>query len=134
MLLGAREIPGEASYAGVGPRAFPVLIGTGLLLAGAAFAVTVLRGATVPAAALPADRRAAAWVAAGLALAIVLVRPAGFAVAAALVFALTARGFGSRRPVVDGLLGLALGVAIDLAFARGLGVSLPRGPLGWLVP
>ena len=61
-----------------------------------------------------------------------MIQPLGFAPTAAAVFATTARGFGSRRVVADILLGLALGAVVYVVFARGLGVSLPGGPLDWL--
>jgi len=127
---GARWIAGEAAYAGVGPRAFPVLIGVLLALAGLAFGARVLRGERFPEAGTPPDRRAVAWIVAGLALAVAIFEPLGFLPAATLAFASTARAFGSRRPLRDAALGAALGAAILAVFARGLGVSLPAGPLG----
>jgi putative tricarboxylic transport membrane protein len=50
-------------------------------------------------------------------------------VAAALVFALGARGFGSGAWLRNLGLGLALSVVTWWLFARGLGVSLPGGLL-----
>ena len=66
----------------------------------------------------------------GLVLATLTVERVGFPVAAAVLFALTARAFGSRRLPRDVAAGLALGVVVWLIFSRGLGVSLPGGPLG----
>jgi putative tricarboxylic transport membrane protein len=129
---GGLQVPGEAVYEGVGPRVVPAIVGVALALAGLAFGVSVLRGARFPAAAPPADRGALAWILGSLAAAVVLVQPLGFAPTAGLVFAATARAFGSRRIAADVALGLALGAAVYLVFARGLGVSLPGGPLDWL--
>lgn len=136
ILGGALAIRGEAPYAGVGPRAFPVLIGAGLAGLGLLLGVGVLRGTTVQAeggedvdADQAADWRAIAWVLAGLGAAVLLLERAGFPVVAALAFAGTARGFGSRRPGRDLAVGLLLGVATWLLFARALGVSLPGGVL-----
>ena len=128
VLVGTRWIEGQADYAGVGARAFPALIGGALALSGMAFGLGVWRGREPLPEAEPSNRVAFAWIAGALALAVVLVQPLGFAIAAALVFAMTARGFGSRRAVRDAVVGLALGVAIHAIFARGLGVSLPGGP------
>ncbi|OGK88610.1 MAG: hypothetical protein A2X52_07730 [Candidatus Rokubacteria bacterium GWC2_70_16] len=135
-LLGASGIRGEAAYAGVGPRAFPIAIGGGLALLGAALAVAVLRGMEFRPEAgedvdpeAPVDHRAAGGIVAGLALAAVLVEPLGFPLVAALLFVLTARGFGSRRLARDAAIGLVLSAAAFIVFARGLGVSLPGGPL-----
>jgi putative tricarboxylic transport membrane protein len=134
-LLGAFRIPGEAQYAGVGPRAFPMAVGGALVVLGATLGVALWRGMVIAPeagedvdASRRADLRPVAWIVAGLALSVVLLERAGFPLTAALVFTLTARGFGSRRLVRDALVGLALAVATFLVFARGLGVSLPGGP------
>ena len=44
-LLGAQTISGEAVYAGVGPRAFPTVIGAALVVLGVACVIAVRRGA-----------------------------------------------------------------------------------------
>ena len=131
-VAGAFAIPGEAAYAGVGPRAVPILVGAALTLAGLGFAVSVVRGAEFPATESPPDRRALAWLIGGLVAAGLLIQPIGFALTAAVVFTATARAFSSRRLPMDTLVGLVLGAIVYVAFARGLGVSLPAGPLEWL--
>jgi putative tricarboxylic transport membrane protein len=127
-LAGAFWIAGDAQYAGVGPRVFPLLIGGALVILGAALAVAVRRRSET-ADSEPVRRGALGAIVAGLVLAIVTMQPLGFPVAAAVVFTLTARGFGSRRTVRDVLMGAVLGALIYVAFSRGLGVSLPGGPL-----
>jgi putative tricarboxylic transport membrane protein len=79
---------------------------------------------------MEADLRPLAWIGAGLVLSVVLLERAGFPVTGALLFTLTARAFGSRRLVRDALIGLLVATATYVVFARGLGVSLPGGPLG----
>jgi putative tricarboxylic transport membrane protein len=135
-LLGARTIEGEAGQAGVGPRAFPTLIGAGLVVLGAAFVNAVRRGRMeLPGAAeQPAARGVLPWLLAGLAGGIVLIEPLGFPVAAAWLFVLGARGFGSPRWVRNAVLGVLLGVLVYLVFARALGVSLPGGPMDRVWP
>ena len=134
-LVGAVRIAGEAQYAGVGPRAFPALIGAALVVLGGGLAVAVLRGMVIAPEAgedvdadRAADLRPLGWILAGLVLAVAVLERAGFPLTAAIVFTLTARGFGSRRPGRDALVGLGLAVLTYLVFARGLGVSLPGGP------
>lgn len=134
---GAFAIPGEAAYAGVGPRAFPLMIGGALAILGVIFAASVGRGREIRAeggedvdGSLPADWTAIGWVLGGLVLAVLLIERAGFLLSAGLLFVLTARGFGSTRVLRDATVGLALAVLIFLLFARALGVSLPGGPLG----
>jgi putative tricarboxylic transport membrane protein len=137
LFLGAFSIAGEAQYAGVGPRAFPLVVGAALAVLGVALAIGI---ATGRAQLTPeggedvdetraADLSAMAWIVAGLVVAVFALERVGFALSAALVFTLTARAFGSRRLARDAAIGLALGVATYYLFARGLGVSLPAGPL-----
>jgi putative tricarboxylic transport membrane protein len=125
-VAGAFSIAGDAQYAGVGPRVFPYLIGGGLVILGAALGVTARRRARAEGE--PVRRAALGWIVAGLVLAIAIMQPLGFPIAATAVFAFTARGFGSRRPGRDVVAGAALGVLIYVVFSRGLGVSLPGGP------
>ena len=136
-LLGAQRVAGEAQYAGVGPRAFPVLVGAALVCLGLALCVGIVRGMEFKAeggedvdTTLAADLGVVTWIAGGLALGILLLSFVGFPLVAALLFAWTARGFGSRTLLRDALLGLLLGLLIFFLFARALGVSLPGGPLG----
>lgn len=128
LVLAARSIESESLYAGVGPRAFPLVVGTLLAVAGGAYLTAAWRG-TVAAPEPPRQRAPLAWIAGGLAAAVVLLPSLGFALTAAVLFLATARGFGSRRWARDALLGLALGASVHIVFARGLGVSLPGLPL-----
>jgi putative tricarboxylic transport membrane protein len=134
-LHGAWSLPQAATYAIVGPGFFPAVIGAGLLLLGVLVLVAVARGERFePQEAEDADAsrspsRAAFWLTvAGGAVPVVVIRPLGFPIAAALAFALTARAFGSRRLLVDLGVGLLLGVACWLLFSRLLGLSLPGFP------
>lgn len=77
-----------------------------------------------------ANLRALATIAVALVLEVVLIRPAGFVISAAILFVLVAHAFGSRRIVRDVLVGAALSALIFLLFSRGLGVVLPPGPFG----
>jgi putative tricarboxylic transport membrane protein len=126
-LLGARTVASEAGQAGVGPRAFPTLIGAGLVVLGLAFVIAVRRGMEFSAAAGPAERGVLPWILAGLVGGILAIEPLGFPVAAAWLFVMGARGFGSRRWARNAVVGVALGLVVYLVFARALGVSLPGG-------
>ena len=48
-----------------------------------------------------------------------------------MLFGCVARGFGSRRWLRDGAIGLLLGLGVFLFFVRFLNVNLPAG---WLRP
>jgi putative tricarboxylic transport membrane protein len=135
-LHGALSLPQAATYAVVGPGLFPALIGAGLILLGGLLLAAVARGERFePQEVEDADptrppSRRALWTAAAAGVApILVIRPLGFPVAAALAFALTARAFGSRRVALDLAVGLLLGVACWLLFSRLLGLSLPGFPL-----
>jgi putative tricarboxylic transport membrane protein len=134
-IYGALSLPHAVTYAAVGPGLFPAAIGAGLVVLGALLLVAVARGErfepqeTEDADAARRPSPAAFWttVAAGV-VPLLVIRPLGFPVAAALTFALTARAFGSRRVALDLGLGLGLGIACWLLFSRLLGLSLPGLP------
>jgi putative tricarboxylic transport membrane protein len=134
-LHGALSLPQAATYAAVGPGVFPAGIGAGLVLLGVLLLVAVARGErfkpqeTEGADVTRLPSRAAFWttLAAGIAP-VLVIRPLGFPVAAAVTFALTARAFGSRRLLLDLGVGLLLGAGCWLLFSRLLGLSLPGFP------
>jgi putative tricarboxylic transport membrane protein len=67
----------------------------------------------------------AAWVTGGLIGVAALINVLGFVLAAGLLFACSARGFGSRHPLRDLAIGIALTLPIYWLFNAGLGVALP---------
>ena len=121
------------SYAQVGPRLFPYLIGAGLTLCGAVLAWHALAGGWRD---VPLDQEghdapdwpAFAIVSVGIVLHMVVIGWAGFIIASALLFVLIARGYGSRRPARDALIAVLLAVAVFFTFTLGLGLNLPAGP------
>ncbi|MCK8784115.1 tripartite tricarboxylate transporter TctB family protein [Roseomonas sp. NAR14] len=134
----AAAIPPSPVYAQLGPKAVPYLVAAGLLLLGCGLTASALRGgwsAALPEVreAPPPNRRAFAWLLAGLAVNLLLIDRLGFVVAATGQFVLVARAFGSRRPLRDLAIGLAVTLAAYLGFDRVLGVSIGAGILeGWL--
>lgn len=123
------RISGGPGYARVGPKAFPRLVAIGLLLVGGGLVLAAFRDPSPKA--LPAmDWRALLFAMAGMLGAVLLFEPGGFAVASAVLVALTARAFGSRRPLLDAAVGFGLGLACLVVFSLGLGVTLPWGPFG----
>lgn len=119
------------SYARVGPRLFPAIIATGLLLVGGGLiAEAILSPAH---AALPSlDPVALLWISGGFVALILLMHRAGFVIAATVLFASTARGLGSGRPMRDIAIGLALALVCQFGFSYGLGIRLPWGALSFL--
>lgn len=85
----------------------------------------------MPAAARPGDDSPAArllTLVAALLLHMAVIGSIGFVAAGTLLLVLVARGFGSRRPARDALVGLALTVPLWLVFTRLLGLALPLFP------
>ncbi|MDP3548103.1 MAG: tripartite tricarboxylate transporter TctB family protein [Phreatobacter sp.] len=109
----------------LGPQMMPFLVGALLLLFGGMTVFAGLRGGFPPRE--EADWTAVAWIAGGLTVMILLIKTAGFVPACALLFAATARAFGSRRAHVDLVIGAAMGLAVYLFFVRLLGLTLPSG-------
>ncbi|RKN06005.1 tripartite tricarboxylate transporter TctB family protein [Streptomyces radicis] len=60
---------------------------------------------------------------------IALLEPLGWLLAGALLFWGVARALGSRRPVFDTFLSIAISSIVQLAFSAGLGLNLPPGVL-----
>ena len=124
-------------YAQVGPGVFPLIVGAALLLAGLGLLLQSLRAqwrvAWVerdPSAGVSsAPLRNAMLVAAALILDVMLFEPLGFIAASAMLFACVSAAFGSRRFVLDALLGIAFAAAIYFIFVHGLGLHLPAGDL-----
>jgi putative tricarboxylic transport membrane protein len=134
MLWETWTIPVQVTYARVGPRVFPVLVASGLILNALWVAFEAWR-APEPASAgePPVYWPALGWVSAGLLLEAALLERIGFPLSAALLFVLTARGFASTSLVRDAAIGLALALLAWLGFTYGLGLTLPAGPLDALV-
>ena len=134
MLWETFSIPVAISYARVGPRAFPVLVSSALLLNALWLAWEAWR-APEPASAEepPIYWPALAWISAGLLLEAALLERIGFPLSAALLFMLTARAFGSTAILRDAGIGLALALIAWFGFTQGLGLTLPGGPFDALI-
>lgn len=135
----ALALPDAGGYSRIGPNVMPVAVSAGLVVLGAVLLAECFTGgwrnrtpddpaargehAFVPA--------AFGWVSAGLFAQMALIHTAGFVLAAAVLFACVARGFGSARWLRDAAIGLVFGLAVYLFFVRFLNVGLPAG---WLHP
>lgn len=122
-----------ASTAAVGPKMFPFIVAGGLILIG----LLVLREAAfghVPhEGGLEIWWPAVAIISVGLIAEMLLIEKAGWIVAAAVLFVLVARAFGSRRLVTDAVIGLALSSLTFVVFNYGLDLGLPAGAIGDLL-
>lgn len=132
-------LPDAAGYGGVGPGAFVMLVGAVLILLGLTLMIQIARGASFePQEAESAEADAApsykafAFAAAGAAIPLLTMQALGFPLTAMLSFVLVTHAFGSRRVVLDAVIGLVLGVICWAGFSW-LGVTLGGAlPLaGW---
>lgn len=137
ILVDSGSIAGAEVYGGVGPRAFPYVVGSGLVACAAALLWHALAGgwrnlpedASVHA---QPDWPAFAIISAGIVAQMVLSARTGFVVAGVVLFTLVARGFGSRRLLRDLVVAVIVVVLAYLTFTRLLGLSLPAGILPFL--
>jgi putative tricarboxylic transport membrane protein len=110
----AAHIGGAAQYARIGPQTIPYAIAIGLAGLGLWTIVEALRGEFPERE--PQEARPVLWIVGGL-------------LATGLMFGLVARGFGERRLWLSIPAGIVFAAIVWLAFARGLALTLPSGPL-----
>jgi putative tricarboxylic transport membrane protein len=122
---------------GVGPAAAMRIVAAFLALLGVAHLVTAVRhrhSASDRQRGDPTNRAALGWVLGALAgLMLTLQFGGGFIVAAAWLFALTARGFGEPLGLRSIGIGVALSTTVYLFFTKALSLGLPAGPLERLI-
>ncbi|WP_159999162.1 tripartite tricarboxylate transporter TctB family protein [Roseomonas sp. 18066] len=130
----AYAIPVTPLYAQVGPKFMPTLVGGLVVVVGAGLTLKALRGGWSHELEEMQDAPATNWRAlgllgAGLVVNLVLIDTLGFVFAATAQFVLVAAAFGSRRPLRDLGIGLAVTLGAYLAFDKLLGVNIGAGIL-----
>ncbi len=134
VLWGSFYLPTGGGYAQVGPGVVPRGVGIIVLLLGALLLRESLtggfRGVDEEAELhLPMDWVAFAWVSGGIIAYGVLIEYLGFIFSSTILFVMVARGFGSRRWLMNAVTGLVLAVLVYAIFNYGLGLTLPAGIL-----
>jgi putative tricarboxylic transport membrane protein len=131
-LYGAAGLPQGARYAAVGPGLSVTVSGLGLVILGVILIVQIVRGERFDpqdeedaAANAPMDRAAFLTALAAAGLPILTMRTLGVPATATLCFALVARAFGSRRTLLDLVIGGILASVAWFLFTR-LGLQLGR--------
>jgi putative tricarboxylic transport membrane protein len=132
ILAGTLSIPVAPAYSQVGPRVFPFVVAAGMIVLGILYPLESWKGAQTPA----EDHAVNLWpvvlISGGIIVDALLMPSLGFILSSTILFVLVAVGFGSRRYVRDGLVGLALSAVAYVTFMYGLGLRLPAGPFaGW---
>ena len=116
----------------VGPTVFPYIIAGALILLSISTGVSAVRRGFpersddnyVP----------ILWIVSGLVAQLLLLSTIGFSIATGILFAFTAKGFG-RGPLWKTIpIGTVFAFLVWFAFAKGLQLSLPAGPLERLIP
>ena len=127
------RIPVSPMYAQVGPTLVAYVASALLIGLGIALLVKSWRGEWTSApeeTEVRLDSRALGWLLLGLVLNIGLIGPLGFIPASVLLFACTARAFGSTRPARDALIGFVFSATAYFGFAQLLGINIGAGFLG----
>lgn len=136
----AIRVPGAGTQ--VGPRVFPFLVGTILIVSAAMVVVDVFRGKLADLeegedidSAAKTDWITLAKITAFVVAHIALIEVIGWPFAAAVLFGGVAWSLGAKRWWMALVIGLVLGLIIFILFGGLLGLSLPSGPLlTWLNP
>ena len=117
----------------LGPKAFPVLLGILLALAGVLLLIESrsLRAGPAPAAAGPTAARphAVAGVAIATGAFFALLEPLGYLIAFTLYLYLVMLWLHGRRPALCLVISVLFAIGSYALFAKGLGVTLPKGLL-----
>lgn len=131
MLWDASLLKQDGGYGGVGPADVPRLIAIGLLVLSAATVYAGIRG-NVPRA--PRQEPAPVlWMLGGLVAQLVLLHPAGFAIASGLLFGFTARAMGKKPLWLTCGVGFLMALVVYGIFDRLLKLDLPAGPIERLI-
>jgi putative tricarboxylic transport membrane protein len=143
---GAKDIPSDAGYAGVGPNFLPWVISAALGLCGVMLIREVLTGGyrqmEEPSGAARGDWRALAWVSAGVLLNASLITTIGFILSCSLCFVLAVRGLRAsegkpignlQQTVKDAITGMLIAAPVYWLFTKLLAVNLPGiTATGWI--
>ncbi|WP_062350803.1 tripartite tricarboxylate transporter TctB family protein [Herbidospora yilanensis] len=140
VIVGTADVTAAASTLGLGPRFFPVIVGSAMIATGVFYVADVLRGGqgdpeesedVDPSA--TSDKRSVALISVIFLAFAVSVDLLGWIIAGALLFFGVSWVLGAENRLRAGALAIVLAVASYLAFVKGLGVTLPGGPLEGLI-
>jgi len=137
ILVDTQDIRVPKAFSSVGPRVVPTIVGWGLVVIGAWYAIEVFFGRTTAPTGdsedadptLPADWGVLGMLAVVLVAYAALIRPAGFVLASTVLFAGAAFAMGSRMVLRDIAFGIVIAAAAYYAFTEWLGIRLPEGIL-----
>ncbi len=136
VVAGTLDVSAAASQLGLGPRFFPMLVGGAMVLIGICYVADVLRGGRADPeesedvdADAPTDWRSVGLVS-GIFLAFAaLLNVLGWIIGASLLFFGLSVALGAAHKGRAALIAVVVGVVTYALFVKGLGVTLPGGPL-----
>lgn len=128
------QIP-HSAYAAVGPRVFPWVAAAMLVAMGVVLAISALRGGWKDEAPEfgEVDWTGGLWLIGGLVANVALIDHVGFILASTILFACTARGFGSTQIARDAVIGFLLAFLAYAGFDRVLGYKIGVGLIERLI-
>lgn len=128
------EIP-QSAYAAVGPRAFAWAASFMLVVMGGFLTVDAMRGGWSHATDDfgEVDLPGGLWMIGGLIANVALIDVIGFILASTVLFAMTARSFGSRQLPRDAIIGFLLAFVAYIGFDRVLGYKIGTGLIEGLI-
>ncbi|MEV0164940.1 tripartite tricarboxylate transporter TctB family protein [Nonomuraea fuscirosea] len=136
VVVGTLDVSAAASQLGIGPRFFPMLVGGAMVLIGLFYVADVLRGGHGdPEESEDVDTDAPTdWRGVGLVSGIFLAFAAllnvlGWIIGASLLFFALSLALGAEHKSRAAVVAVVMGVTTYLLFVKGLGVTLPGGPL-----
>jgi putative tricarboxylic transport membrane protein len=132
----SRITSGLTEIGPVGPRAVPIVVGSGLVALAVALAINVLRGGHGEQEAgedvdlsHASDWRTLALLAGAFVANILLIDVLGWVISGAILFWGSAFALGSRHYVRDAVIAVVLSLVTFYGFVVGLGINLPAGVL-----
>lgn len=132
ILIDSLTIKLGSGYDRIGPRFFPYVVAAGLLISGSLMIAELLLD-SVRRDTEPLNKTSLFILISGLVLCIILLKPAGFIIAATVQFWLVARAFSNANPLRDAITAVLLSISVYFIFTRGLGLVLPLGMLAGLI-
>lgn len=143
---GAKDIPAQAGYAGVGPNFLPWVVAAALAVCGGCLLWQALAGGfrdmEPPSGAERGDVPALAWVSAGVLANAALLTTLGFILSCTVCFVLAVRGLriaegkpggGVQRVLLDAITGFFIAAPAYWLFTKVLAINLPGiTGTGWL--
>ncbi|GAB2935847.1 tripartite tricarboxylate transporter TctB family protein [Nonomuraea fastidiosa] len=140
VVVGTLDVSAAASQLGLGPRFFPMLVGGAMVLIGLFYVADVLRGGRADPeesedvdADAPTDWRTLSLVSGVFLAFAALLDLLGWIIGASLLFFGLAVVLGAGHRLRAAGIAVVMGVVTYLLFVKGLGVSLPAGPLEGLI-